>query len=77
MFKKHAIQLSVVKTPVATDETIEEHTPFMTKDEAHTIAKDMIQRVTIAVIAVMAAGAVLHTASEVVINACDRPDNQE
>lgn len=77
MFKNREIRVRLAKTSDAATDSMEEQKPFMTKDEAHAIAKDMTKRIAIAVAAVMAASAVLHTVSEITINACDRPQKEE
>lgn len=74
MFKNRSIQLSVVKTPNTPTDTTEEPKPFMSSDDAK-IVKYMIRDTALAVVAVMAVSVVLHTASQIVINAMDT-DNE-
>ena len=69
MFKKHSIQLSVVKTPRTTTKT-EEQKPFMTRDEI-IFAKYVMKNVALFAIGYVAVSVVLNTASEIVIHACD------
>lgn len=69
MFKNRSIQMSVVKTPKhqQTVGDVEETKPFMTKDEAHAIAKDVINRIPVAIITVLFASKAIDTVSQIII----------
>lgn len=77
MFKKHSIQLSVVKTPKDATSDQEAQKPFMTPDEMNTIIKDSMKRTAITCVAVMAASVVLHTVSELILRAADANDQDD
>lgn len=65
MFKKHVIQLRVIKTPNTTPE-IEEQKPFLTEDEIKFV-KYVMKRSAIFALEYMAAKIILNAAAELVI----------
>lgn len=65
-FKKRALQVSMVKPSNNNDNTKCDH---LDPDNLNEIAKDYVKHVAVVVVGVMAASALLHIVSEIVINA--------
>ena len=66
MFKKHSIQLTLVKNPDTKTET-EEQKPFMTEDEI-AFAKYVVKNAALFAFGYMATKIALNTVSKIIIN---------
>lgn len=71
MFKKRALQVKMVKTNDNDEQIVCDH---LDPEKIDSMIKDQVKHAAIAAITVIAVGTVLHTVSEIVINAAKPKD---
>jgi len=75
MFKR-SIQVSVIKDKkIKNNDTVDQ--PFISKDEARAIVKDMMKWTAITIVGVVAASVALHTAGEIIIRSLEEESKKE
>jgi hypothetical protein len=72
MFKKHALEVKMVKTPRVNTSTETTEPKLFDIDKANAIAMKSMQSLAIGFVGVYAAVKVLNTASEIAINAAPK-----
>ena len=77
MFKNRSIQIKFVKDSAQTPVEEVDTKPAITIDEISRHAQELGKKMLIGTLVLMGAAAVLATASQVVVNACDNDNNED